>query len=807
MLKNYLKIALRNILRDKVFSIINIAGLAIGIATCLIIMLFVQDELSYDKFNEKADRIVRVGFKGKMSGETMNEASVMPPVAKALQNDYPAIQNTTRLKIYGGIEKIVYQTKTFRENKVAFVDPNFFEVFTIPFIKGNTKKALNEPNTVVISKEAANKYFGNQDPIGKLLNFKNTNTFFKVTGLFDKIPENAHFHFDLFASMANIPEAKETSWMAGNFYTYLVLPEGYDYKKLEAKLPLAVEKYLGPELKVSMGMDLSQFRQKGNDVGLYLQPLTDIHLKSNSTSELEANSNIQYVYILGAIALFMLLIACINFVNLSTASSAKRAKEVGIRKVLGSERKELIGQFMVESILLTVLALVVSVALVYAVLPMFNQLSGKNLYLGIIDNPLIILALIAFGLFIGLLAGFYPAFFLSSFQPIKTLKSKLTTKTNGIDLRSGLVVFQFSVSVILIIGTFVVYKQLNYIQNKKLGYEKDQIIVMKNTWALGAKEAAYLEELRKNSNIINISNSGYLPAGNTYENLISTSPTGNKSVIRRTHVYQIDDQYIPTMGMKILKGRNFSKAFSTDSSAILINETLAKLYGWNNNAIGRTLEIFSDNVGSTKKLVVIGIVQDFHFNSLHKAIEPLMMVQQETSGFIIKAKAQNIQPLITKLKTDWTNFHVEEPFSYTFLDEDFNKIYISEQKIGKILGIFTGLTIFIACLGLFGLVTYIAEQRTKEIGIRKVLGATLPNLITLLSIDFLKLVIIAILIASPISYYLMQKWLQEFAYRINIEWWFFVIAGVVSIAIALLTIGYQAIKAAVANPIKSLKTE
>ena len=470
MLRNYFKIAFRNLVKNKVYSFINIFGLAIGIATCLVISLFVKDELSYDRFNEKADRIVRVVFKANINGGKINESFVMPPTAQALKNDYPEVQQATRLRNFGS-PRVVIGEKLFNDDPMAYVDANFFDVFTIPFLKGNPKTALIQPNCVVLSKAVAQKYFGDENPIGKVIYFKKgaDAPAFRVTGLFDKIPSNSHFHFDLLGSMASDTEAKSTSWLTSNYFTYLLLAEGADYKKLEAKLPATVEKYMGPQIIQAMGMSLSQFRTKGNELGLHLQKLTDIHFYSEGTNELEASGDIKYVYIFGAIALFMLLIACINFMNLSTAGASKRAKEVGVRKVLGSAKLELVRQFLMESLLLTSFALLLAIVLVPLVLPIFNNLSGKNLSLDFAANPLTLVGLLAFGLLVGVLAGSYPAFFLSSFKPIAVLKGRFVGSKKTIGLRSGLVVFQFCVSICLIVGTTVVYQQLSYIQNKKTG--------------------------------------------------------------------------------------------------------------------------------------------------------------------------------------------------------------------------------------------------------------------------------------------------------------------------------------------------
>ncbi|MDQ2721598.1 MAG: ABC transporter permease, partial [Bacteroidota bacterium] len=483
MLKNYFKIAFRNLWRNKAFSFINIFGLAIGIATCLVIMLFVQNELSYDRFNKKADQMVRVVFRGKIEGQQMKESNVMPPVAQTLKANYPEVLEATRL-VNGSSPIITYGDKSFKEDAFAFVDSNFFQVFTLPLIKGSAATALMQPNTIVITKEIANKYFGNGDPLGKVLNIKGQNSTFKVTGVIDKVPVNSHFHFDFFASMETWPDAKSSSFMTSGYNTYLVLPKDYNYKKLQAKLPGIFDKYVGPQLQQGMGMSLAEFRKKGNDIGLYLQPLTDIHLHSDFTNDLSPEGDIRYVYIFSVIALFMLLIACINFMNLSTAGASKRAREVGIRKVLGSLKMELVRQFLFESVMLTAFASLLAIIFVYLALPFFNNFSGEALSLNFISNPWMLPGLVLFILLTGSLAGSYPAFFLSSFKPVSVLKGKFSSGKKSIGLRSGLVIFQFFISILLIVGTTVVYRQLAFIQNTKLGYDKNQVLILPETWML-----------------------------------------------------------------------------------------------------------------------------------------------------------------------------------------------------------------------------------------------------------------------------------------------------------------------------------
>ncbi len=805
MIKNHLKIAIRTLMGNKTFTAINVFGLAIGISTCLLIMLFVQNELSFDRYNEKADRIVRVVFRGSVQGEKMKEASVMPPVAQTLQKDFPEVQEATRLRM-AGYPRIVSGDKVYKENAFAYVDSNFFHVFTLPFLQGDPKTALLDPGSIVISETVARKYFGNVNPLGKSLHFKDWNTDLKITGVMHDMPDNSHFHFSIFGSMTRLPESREPSWMTSEFYTYLVLPAGYDYKKLQAKMGNVMEKYSGSQVEKAFGMSYAQFIQKGNELGLFLQPLTDIHLHSDLNLDFEAGGDIRYVYIFSAVAIFMLIIACINFMNLSTAGASKRAREVGIRKVLGSMKGQLIRQFLLESILITFIALMISLALVYWTLPFFNHLSEKNLSLNLLGKGWLLPGLMVFGLFTGFIAGSYPAFYLSSFNPVTVLKGKLRSNKNNISLRSGLVVFQFCISIVLIVGTTIVYRQLSFIQNQKLGYDKDQVLVIEESYWLGNNQDAYKQKLLQDPRVVSLTGSGYLPAGLSNNNNFTIYPDHSADQLAKVLRYDVDYSYIPTLGMQIADGRNFSKSFGTDSLGIIINEEAAKAFGWSKNAVGHNLTR-PDNDGTKTTFHVIGVVKNFHFKSFHERISPLVMVlARNYDNIIVKTKTKDIAGLIATMKKEWGPMS-EAPFVYSFLDERFTNTYKAEQKMGMILGISAGLTIFVACLGLFGLVTFTAEQRTKEIGIRKVLGATVAGIVTLLSKDFLKLVLVAFVIATPIAWSMMNKWLQDFAYKVKISAWVFVLAASLAIVITLLTVCFRAIRAAVSNPVESLRSE
>ena len=799
MFKNNIKIAWRNILKNRGIFSINIVGLALGIASCLIIILFVVDELSYDRYNEKAEEIVNVVFRAKVNGEEIKEGSIMAPVGETLKEEFPEVLDATRIRRFG-TPRIVVDNQAYREGRFAFVDANFFNVFTLPIIDGDTQNPLLEPNTAVITKVEAEKFFGAANAIGQLFFLEGQEQPFRVTGVIDEVPRNSHFHFDIFASIEGLDEAKSDSWFKGDFFTYLLLKEGSDYKNLETKLPYIIEKYIGSKMQEKMGVPFEEFT-KENQLGLRIFPLTDIHLYSDNSaySRLEQGGDIKYVYIFSAIAIFMLLIACINFMNLSTATAAKRAKEVGIRKVLGSNKNQLRYQFLSESFIATQMAMVFAVILVLVSLPFYNEISGKELQLDFLWQPPVLVSLVLLTFLISLLAGGYPAFFLSSFKPISALKNKFLGGNNNSSVRSGLVVFQFVVSAGLILATLVVNQQMQYIQNKDIGYERDQLLVIREAYQLGNDQEVFENELLKNPKVESISQSAFAPAGFSDNNQTMISKDGQ--FVRRMPVYNIDENYIPTMGMQLVAGRNFSKEFGADSINVIINETAAKVLGLGENPLGKEV-----TTGGGSK-TVIGVIKDFHFKSLHQPIDPLFMFYAPYGGLIIKAKSADMSRLIADANTLWNGFESDEAFGYTLLDDSYRQTYVTEQKMGTLLNIFAFLTILVACLGLFGLVTFTAEQRFKEIGIRKVLGASVSEIVTMLSKDFLKLVFLSFFIAFPLGYYLMNKWLEGFAYRIEMQWWLFGLAALVTLLIAFGTIGWKSFRAATMNPISALRDE
>jgi putative ABC transport system permease protein len=817
MIRNYIKIAWRSIQKNKMMFAINVLGLAIGIATCLTISLYVADELSYDRYHSQAKDTYRLTLAAKMGDEIINEAAIMAPVAATLKQEIPEIKNTTRLYRFSEATKVTYLNKTIRKGKMAMVDPSFFEVFDFNFISGQPKTALNKPNTVVLTKDQAEAYFGKADPINKSIHIKDIGYYsdkgyndfsglYTVTAIIDEMPKNGHFHFEILASMASNPMANNQSWLTGQYYTYITLHKGTDLKTLEAKVKASVDKNIAPQLQSGMGLSLDEFLAKGNQVGLKIQPLADIHLQSNLRGELEQAGSLKTVTIFGAIALFMLLIACINFMNLSTASASKRVKEIGMRKVLGSQKSQLIKQFLSESFIATFFAMLVGISLFWLVLPFFNQLANKQYNISVIANGTYLLILAALTLFISLLAGFYPAFFMSSFNILAALKNRFTSSSSQ-GIRSGLVVFQFSIATMLILGTLVVKQQMNYIQNKDIGYNRNELIVIHDAGFLGNKLAAFSEIIKKDSRVKNLTNSAYVPAGPTDSNMQVVFKANDAAQRIRIKEYSIDEAYIPTLGMSIVGGRNFSKATDANTTNVIINQAAIKALGLAQNPIGKSLKMAGNGDVDAPLLNIVGVVKDFHARSLRESIEPLMMKYNPYYGLIIKAENKEIAGLLKSMEATWNSFGSGESFQYAFLDELYNETYQKEANSNTILSIFALLTIFVACLGLFGLVTFTTEQRFKEIGIRKVLGSNVPQIVSLLSKDFLKLIAISFLIAFPLGFYFVKNWLQDFEYRTEISPWLFALSGIITIALAFLTISFRSIKAALMNPVKSLKSE
>ncbi|MGL6269092.1 MAG: ABC transporter permease, partial [Chitinophagaceae bacterium] len=776
MLRNYFKIAFRNLWKNKGYSAINILGLAVGLATCLLIILYVWDELSYDKFHEKAERIYRVDSDIKFGGTDMKLAVSSDPMGATLKKDYPQVEQFTRIYASEGSKLIKKGNEFIHETKIAYADSTFFDVFTFPLLTGNPKTALNEPNTSVISESGAKKYFGNTDVVGKIIETSDKASF-KITAVMKDMPANAHFKFDILLSMDNV-SYQFGNFLSHNFTTYIVLQKGTDPNIFNKFFKEILNKYVLPQAKAFMEIKtMDEFEKNGNRLEYHLMPITRIHLYSDRFPELSANNDIQNVYIFSAVALFILLIACINFMNLSTARSANRAKEVGIRKVLGTERKTLIWQFLTESMLVAFISLFIALGITLLVLPFFNDVASKTLQFSSLFNSRFIPFLILMPLLVGFIAGSYPALYLSSFQPITVLKGKLSTGFKKSRLRSTLVVIQFATTIILIISTIIVYNQLNFIQQRKLGFNKEQVLIVDNTYVLGQQAKAFKEEIKILSGVSSATMSSYLPVSSSSrsDNTYSKEAVMDINNGLNMQTWEIDEDYIPTLGMELVKGRNFSKEFGTDSSSIIINETTAQLLGYE-DPIGKNLYTFED-VNNPVVLKIIGVAKNFHFESLRQGVGPLCFkLEQSIGSGIFKVKTTDIKGLVAGVESTWKKMAPGMPFSYRFLDDAFDSMYRAEQRMGKLAMAFAILAVIIASMGLFGLATYASEQRIKEIGIRKVLGASVANITEMLSRDFLKLILIASLIAFPIAWFAMHKWLQNFAFRIDIQWWVFLVA-------------------------------
>jgi putative ABC transport system permease protein len=807
MFKNYLKTAYRSLLKNKWFTLTNIFGLAVGLASFLLIVFYVFDEMNYDQFNVNINRIFRVNTDIKFGGNETSNATAPAPLFMAIKNDFPEVEKAVRICSTGSFQ-VKKGDQNVTEDKVAYADSTLFSVFTLPIIIGSVTDALTQPHSVVITESTAIKYFNTTDALGKILTFNNLELY-KVTAVIKDMPQQSHFNYNFFISMSTLPESRQDIWLYSNFNTYILLKPGTDYKKFEVKLPGFLKTHAGPQLMGMMHISFDQFEQSGNFFRFNLTPLKDIHLHSNRVSELGPNGNIQYIYIFSAIALFILFIACVNFMNLSTASSSKRAREVGVRKVLGSPRKYLIIQFLTESTLVTLVATLIAVISAYFLLPFFNQMSGKELT---ITGPIfiwLIPLLFIIVVVIGLLAGSYPAFFLSAFQPIEVLKGKISAGFKGGRLRGVLVVFQFSVSIFLIISTLVIFQQLRFIQNKDLGYNRDHILTIQNIAQLGNQAKTFKEEVRGIAGVQNLTLTGDLPTSIARNSvpipLFKDSVLDPKRAIK-SQVWNVDEDYIPTMDIKLVDGRNFSKQMLTDSSKMIINEAAAKLLGFSDPINQKVYEPQDNMANSLKPFRVIGIMKDFNYKSLRENVTPLIFIlKEDREALSVKINSSNIPALLQKVKNQWVKMSPNQPLIYSFMDDDFDALYRSEQRMGEIFLLFTSIAIIIACLGLFALAAYAADQRTKEIGIRKILGADTSKIAFMLSVDFIKLVFIAIVIATPIAWWAMHKWLQEFAYRQSMSPWLFILAGASAILIAVLTISFQSIKAAMLNPVKSLR--
>ncbi|HEU5051702.1 MAG TPA: ABC transporter permease [Hanamia sp.] len=810
MIKNYFKIAWRNLTRHKIISFINLFGLTVGLTCCLLILTYILNELSYDRYNKDADQVYRITrtFYNGNGDETLKLSTIAPPFGYYMPSEFPEIQEMTRL-LNGGNVPMRYEDKLLNQKDVYFADQNLFDIFSVKVLEGNPKEALKEPFSVMMTESTAKKYFGNEDPMNKVLRANNQFDV-KVTGVYKDFPANSHLHPDILVSFSTLNDSAvygannmRTNWGNNSFFTYIRLPKNYDFKKMEARFPAFLDEHMADQYK---GSKPSKFTSLG------LQKLTDIHLYSHTDYEAEPNGDITRVYIFSAIALFILLIACINYMNLSTARSTLRAREIGIRKVIGAKRKELIFQFLSESMIITWIATLIALLLLYFAIPWLNKLSGQQLSFSILMKWQILLPLFLAPFVVGFISGIYPSMFMSSFKPITTLRGLVKIGNKSINFRKVLVVTQFAISIILIITTIVVFQQMNYLQNASLGYNKDHIVTLPYYAGLNDQYESFRNTLLRNSNIKDVGLSSRIPTGRLLDDMGASAPGQDSMVPVKAEIRYVatDYDFIPTYGIKMVAGRNFSRDYGTDTSNFVINQSAVKAIGWKSpeDAVGKNFKygFLSGHI--------IGVMKDFNFESLHQEIKPMIFIMPPSAakqGFYnaisVKLAGKNISSGLAALKDTWQKYLPDLPYQYNFLDDQFAKLYQAEQRQQTIFTIFACIAIFIACLGLFGLSAFAIAQRVKEIGVRKVLGANVSSIVALLSKDFLKLVLISAIIAFPVAWYAMSRWLQDFAYRINIHWWVFLLATLLTMLIALATVSFQAIKAAVANPVNSLRSE
>ena len=824
MFQTYFKPAWRNMLHYRTSSLINISGLSIGIACALLIAIFIKNELSYDRFHRDANRIFQVTLNGNMDGQEFWAGNTPPPVGAALTSNIPEVESFTRFYKPNDIVVRYEQNNAtenfFTEKNILAVDSNFLQLLDFEVAQGDAATALMKPGSVVITQEMAKKYFGSENPIGKTLVMREDKKPFAVTAVINNVPSQSSIQFDFLVPVADFPVVKRFSWswvwMQMVCYVKLrrnVPTDKASIHQLETKFPAMVKVQAANAFK-RIGKPFDEFLKNGGKWDLHLMPLTDVHLRSATIGMpwLSHISNIKYIYIFGSIALFIVLLACVNFMNLSTARASKRAKEVGIRKVTGSTRSQLIRQFLLEAFLYSFLSSLIAVALVAILLKGFSMIIDEPINFKTAFSPIIWLSLLALTIIVGLLAGSYPALYLTSFKPVLILKGKNLFSGSKKDLliRNGLVVFQFTISTIMIVGTLIVLKQLRFFRNTDMGFNKENVLIITSTNRLRESEESFRDIITEIPGIVSASTTTSIPSGSAFGDSYKAQPDENVADVKDIGLnsFMVDESFIPTLGIKVVQGRNFSKAFS-DSASIILNQEAVRQIGWK-DPIGKWVEYPG---GNNVRFKVIGVVKNFNIESLQSAIMPfaLFNLSSKTYDFghnvIAKVRSQDLPKVINQVESKWKSFASAEPFDYNFLDAAFDSQYRSEQRLGSIFSIFAVLSIFIACLGLFGLSAFMAERRTKEIGVRKVLGASVSNVVVLLSKDFLRLTLIAIVIAFPVAWYFMSKWLEDFAYRINITWTIFLIAGCGTLIITLVTISFQAIGAAVANPVKSLRTE
>jgi putative ABC transport system permease protein len=806
MFSNLIKHSLRSFKRQRAYIVINILGLSIGIACSLLIAIFVINEASYDKFNVKKDRIVRLILNGKIGGQEITGAYTCCQMGPTMVKEFPEVEDYLRMNGRGPTV-VEYNNQTFTEEHLIEADSSFFNFFSIPVIKGDVKNLLNAPNRVVLSESTAKKIFGSENPIDKPIKIGSDSVKYTVSGVMADVPENSHFEANIIASFMTNPFSKNPVWLNNSVATYLLLKPNSTYATVDQKIPELLVKYVGPEVQRYMGVSITDFVAQGNKYRFYCQKLTSIHLEPNIQQQFKQSSDPKYLKIFGGIAILIILIAAINFMNLSTAQSAKRAKEVGIKKIGGSSRGMLITQFLSESFILSFASLIFALIIIKITLPYFNNLLGARMKLDLLQNWYTIPVMLIFSVIVGFLAGGYPAFFLSSFNPYEVLKGSVKNSMKNGRLRRVLVVFQFAVSILLIISTMVMYRQIKYMLNKDTGFNKDQLIVINRAGALGTQVKSFKEAVKGIPGVVNITSSTAVPGRENSNSGYMMEGRKDETFLMQTNF--VDDDYLATYGMQLKSGRSFDKSHPTDREACIINETALKNFSIKD--IEKTRFVTPGDSGKGKYLQVIGVVKNFNFVSLRNPIDPYIfnyIGDQPIGGYLsVKLSAQNYTKTISAIETKWKEYTANTPLQYYFVDADFEHMYIQEKQNAQMAVIFSVLAIFIAALGLFGLTSFTVEQRTKEIGVRKAMGSSIPGIYIAISREIIILVSISALIAWPIVYYVAGKWLQNFYYRIDLGVFSFVAGLTIALGIAILTISYRILNAARVNPAQSLKYE
>jgi putative ABC transport system permease protein len=809
MFVNFFKTAIRNIFRHKSYVIINVIGLAVGIAFSLLILIFIRHELGYDTFNEKYDRIYRIILDGKI-GETEIKGAYTPsPLAKTLIADYPEVEYAIRMDRWDEV-LVRIDDRKFVEENIMFADSSFFDIFSIPLIRGNPQKALAEPYRVVLTETQALKYFGNEDPIGKHLRINSDTNLYSITGVMKDVPENSHFEFTMLISFLSHWRAKEEFWLSNSFATYILLKEGTSAEELGKKFPAMIEKYVGPQVIQTLGIDLEQFAASGNRYGFFLQPLSDIHLNPGIQQDFKPPADRKYIYIFSIVSLFIVIVAGINYMNLSTARSVNRSREVGLRKVVGSSRRLLIWQFLIESTILCFISLIFAVMLVEILLPYYSNLLQVNLSIHYFSQWFIIPGLIMVAVFVGLFSGSYPAFFLASFKPVSVLYGKLKIGMSTVHIRSVLVIIQFIITIALVLCSLIILRQISYMINKDLGFDKEMQFVIQRTDALKKSIPSFRQEIEKLPGVVSTTNSTAIPGyPNNHNGFLMEGKTADQTYMMQ--VTWTDYDYLKTYGIELQKGRYLSGDFSSDTLAMVINETAVKQFGLTDPFSTRFIEPSQE--GEQRKVFnVIGVVKDFHNQTLRERIYPQAFILKPKdwgwTGYItIRLAPENMKSTIREIEKTWDRFTGNEPLEYFFLDDNIRKFYFEEIRTSRIAMTFSILAIIIACLGLFGLTSFATELRSREIGIRKVLGSSINRIMVLFAREIFVLILIAALPAWIIGYYLMRHWLENFHFHITMHPWEFIAAFLLALLIALMTIVYRTYRAAIVNPSDVLKYE